>query len=54
MGELKKEAVYISRGVESTGTDYLKKLNDEDSRITYVDEEVEKLSTTMRQMWKAG
>lgn len=37
MGELKKEAVYISRGVESTGTDYLKKLND-DSRITYVDE----------------
>ena len=38
MGELKKEAVYISRGVESTGIDYLKKLNDEDSRITYVDE----------------
>ena len=38
MGELKKEAVYISRGVESTGADYLKKLNDEDSRITYVDE----------------
>ena len=38
MDELKKEAVYISRGVESTGTDYLKKLNDEDSRITYVDE----------------
>lgn len=38
MGELKKEAVYISRGVESTGTDYLKQLNDEDSRITYVDE----------------
>lgn len=24
--------------MESTGTDYLKKLNDEDSRITYVDE----------------
>lgn len=38
MGELKKEAVYISRGVESAGTDYLKKLNDEESRITYVDE----------------
>ena len=38
MDELKKEAVYISRGVESAGTDYLKKLNDEDSRITYVDE----------------
>ena len=38
MDELKKEAVYISRGVESTGIDYLKKLNDEDSRITYVDE----------------
>ena len=38
MGELKKEALYISRGVESAGTDYLKKLNDEGSRITYVDE----------------
>lgn len=38
MGELKKEAVYISRGVESAGTDYLQQLNDEDSRITYVDE----------------
>ena len=38
MGELKKEAVYISRGVESAGTDYLMQLNDEDSRITYVDE----------------
>ena len=38
MDELKKEAVYISRGVESAGTDYLKKLNDEESRITYVDE----------------
>lgn len=38
MDELKKEAVYISRGVESAGTDYLQQLNDEDSRITYVDE----------------
>ena len=38
MSELKKEAVYISRGVESAGTDYLMQLNDEDSRITYVDE----------------
>ena len=38
MSELKKEAVYISRGVESAGTDYLQQLNDEDSRITYVDE----------------
>ena len=38
MGELKKEAVYISRGVESAGVDYLQQLNDEDSRITYVDE----------------
>ena len=38
MGELKKEAVYISRGVENAGTDYLQQLNDEDSRITYVDE----------------
>ena len=38
MDELKKEAVYISRGVESAGTDYLQQLNAEDSRITYVDE----------------
>ncbi len=38
MDELKKEAVYIARGVESAGTDYLQQLNDEDSRITYVDE----------------
>ena len=38
MDELKKEAVYISRGVESAGTDYLQQLNDENSRITYVDE----------------
>lgn len=38
MDELKKEAVYIARGVESEGTDYLQQLNDEDSRITYVDE----------------
>ena len=38
MDELKKEAVYISGGVESAGTDYLQQLNDEDSRITYVDE----------------
>ena len=52
MDELKKEAVYISRGVESAGTDYLQQLNDEDSRITYVDESG-KLSTTMKQMWKA-
>ena len=36
--ELRKEAVYISRGVESAGTAYLNKLNNEDSRITYVDE----------------
>ena len=35
MGELKKEAVYISRGVESAGTDYLKKLNDEGSSIEF-------------------
>ena len=38
MSELKKEAVYISRGVESAGTGYLQQLNDENSRITYVDE----------------
>ena len=38
MDELKKESVYISRGVESAGVAYLQQLNDEDSRITYVDE----------------
>lgn len=37
MDELKKEAVYISRGVESAGTDYLQSLGNDDSRITYVD-----------------
>ena len=37
MDELKKEAVYISRGVESAGTDYLQSLGHDDSRITYVD-----------------
>ena len=36
--ELRKEAVYISRGVESAGTSYLKTLDNEESRITYVDE----------------
>lgn len=35
---LKKEAVYISRGVEAAGTDYLEQLNNIDSRVTYVDE----------------
>ena len=38
MIELKKEAVYISRGVEAAGTDYLEQLNNIDSRVTYVDE----------------
>ena len=38
MNELKKEAAYISRGVEAAGTDYLDQLNNVDSRITYVDE----------------
>ena len=38
MSELKKEAVYISQGVESAGTDYLGQLDVENSRITYVDE----------------
>ena len=38
MNELKKEAVYISRGVEAAGTDYLEQLNNIDSRVTYVDE----------------
>ena len=34
MNELKKEAVYISRGVEAAGTDYLEQLNNIDSRVT--------------------
>ena len=38
MNELKKEAVYISRGVESAGTSYLENLDQKESRITYVDE----------------
>lgn len=38
MNELKKEAVYISRGVESAGTSYLENLDQRESRITYVDE----------------
>ena len=38
MSELKKEAVYISRGVESAGTDYLMQRIDEDSRIPSVDD----------------
>ena len=37
-GELRKEAIYISRGVEKAGTDYLKALDNEEARITYVDE----------------
>ena len=38
MNELKKEVVYISRGVESAGTSYLENLDQKESRITYVDE----------------
>lgn len=34
--ELRKEAAYLSEGVESQGQDYLEKLGDDDSRITYV------------------
>ncbi len=37
LGELKNEAVYIAKGVENSGTDYLEDLNNLDSRITYVD-----------------
>lgn len=35
--ELKKEAAYLSRGVELEGVEYLEKLNSKDARITYVD-----------------
>lgn len=35
--ELKKEAEYLSYGVEIEGKDYLKQINDRDSRITFID-----------------
>ncbi len=37
--ELKKEAEYLSYGVELEGETYLEQVNDQDSRITYIDEE---------------
>ena len=35
--ELTKEAVYLQQGVEDEGVDYLEKIVDADSRITYID-----------------
>lgn len=36
-GELKREAVYLSRGVELNGEEYLDRLQTDGSRITYID-----------------
>ena len=38
-GELKKEASYLSYGVEQDGIDYLKQINEKDDRITYIAED---------------
>lgn len=38
-GELKKEASYLSYGVEQEGIDYLKQINEKDDRITYIAED---------------
>ena len=35
---LKKEAEYLSYGVELKGKDYLENVNEQDSRITYIDD----------------
>ena len=35
--ELKKEAAYLSTGVQQDGEEYLKKIKNQDSRITYID-----------------
>ena len=38
-GELRKEAAYLSQGVELQGIDYLKNIHDNDSRITYIQQD---------------
>ena len=38
INELKKEAEYLSYGVELKGKDYLENVNEQDSRITYIDD----------------
>ncbi len=38
INELKKEAEYLSYGVELKGEDYLENVNEQDSRITYIDD----------------
>ena len=38
-GELKKEASYLSYGVDQEGIDYLKQINEKDDRITYIAED---------------
>lgn len=45
--ELKKEAEYLSYGVELEGKDYLEQVNDQDSRITYIDKEGDVLYDSM-------
>ena len=37
--ELKKEASYLSKGVELEGDNYLKSIKNADSRVTYIDED---------------
>lgn len=37
--ELKKEASYLSKGVELEGENYLKSIKNADSRVTYIDED---------------
>lgn len=39
--ELKKQATYLSYGVEELGADYLKEITDVDARITYIGEDGE-------------
>ena len=38
INELKKEVEYLSYGVELKGKDYLENVNEQDSRITYIDD----------------
>lgn len=39
IGELKKEAQYLSYGVELEGEKYLEQIGDQDSRLTYIDKD---------------
>ena len=37
--ELRKEATYLSQGVEEQGIEYLENIHDDDSRITYIQQD---------------